>query len=563
MPLKFNLNLADNIKNWQKTAIQDAAEQYTKYIKDDITINLFFANSDNYVGSSVAAGAIPSFVGGLKGNLDYTLPNASKGYNFWNQVYSNGNNADVIEFEDFFNAVKLDRSSTVDSGFIQSLKGDLYQDGHSKTVPFYNSLRAQVGVKGIQLTSANAKALGLDSGSNDVDGIITFNPLSGIKDSDKNYIVDYKHIETYNSRTYQGMFQLGNYSGKDFKGEKVEGYFDLKGRIIEHFSDKNSGGLKITEEKSMGGGRYRYSFETTDTMFKAGELNHLGFTAKKTTASSPEQPVYFRLKNYDRQLQPGHWEVSVPVYGEETPVFHTYNEFKALATHEIAHVLGFTSAIDSVAPELGKYAVESYELGDLSNLEQNLAVEEQFRINPLDLARYTDFEGNVGVQRSLNPEIDGSQVKDLFFSHNGRRKLASFEVGQHLNSVDHLTGEGQYYSQGSHFDGEAHSVLNSHLDEIGSNSKLSNNDLKAIDLIGYDINYGGNLSGTVNTKAWNHGFDGDVADVLQARSRRISSRSSRNDQRVGFRAEDERIFIDSAENYDSYLTDLVDDLAGF
>lgn len=562
MSITFNLNLAENLAEWQKTAIKDAALSYTNYLKDDVVVDLFFANSDNFP-KSVTAGAIPTFVGGLKSGLNYELPNTGSNYNFWNHVYSDGNNADVITFDRFFKALKADRTSYGDKVHFNSLSADLYNDGYDNTVNIFNSVRAEVPIKGIQLTSANASALDLAEDS-DIDGIVVFNPLAQISALEEDFIAEYNHTATFNATTYQGVIQVRNQSGADVGKRAIHGNFVLEGRIVEHWSDLANGGLIIKSETSVGNGKYRYAFKTADNYFADGEINHLGFTARKTNANSLDGPRYVAMANNgDMPSQPKHFRMAV--LSEANPIYQDYYKFKAVAMHEIGHTLGFTSAVDNTSPELGQYSVKSYELGDLTNEEKNLTVEEQFRINPLDLTRYTNFGGGTGVKRSLNPDVVGDEVKDLYFSQNGgRHRLASFAVGQHLNEVDYLTGQGQYYYQGSHWKGGSQTgILDPNVYDVHEAVELSNLDLRAFDLIGWDVNFKGTSVGEVNVIDWNNELDADIADVLHLRGRRKASSSTRSRRENPYQTEDGEIFANSAESYDNFLGDLADDLARF
>ncbi len=569
MPFNLNLNFADNLTTWQKTAITDAAKEYADHFRDNTSVNLFFANSDNFE-SGIAGGAIPNFVGGLdQSDLDYAAPNGTADIydnDFWTQAYRADGR---ISFEQYHTALAQDAKSGSDTVFVNSLTNEMVTVAGEKTVNFYNSAKGITDIKGIQTTSAAAKALGLNVWSNGIDGVIALNPFNNIDQVTSKYYAEYRQLDHFGT-SYNGEIRIHNNTNRDATGSITYGFFDVDGRITSSWG-VGEGGLAIFRETALANGRYRYSFKTNDTNFKAGETNYLGFTVQKSSATASDVPIAVSLNNNlvnnVRYLDPTGTTPSIKldVYGEENPVGVTYEEYKALVTHEIGHALGFTSATDQVAPEIGKYAVKPYTLDTLTNLELNLLTEEAFRINPLDLTRFTNFGGTIGLKRSLTPQIEGSVVGDVYFSFNGQGTISGyFATGKALNTIDYLTGQGTYYYQGSHWkENSGTGIMQSTYEDLTQFTGLSTNDLRAFDLIGYDVWYSGGAGGTVTTQTWNNVFDVNVKNVLEGRTLRAASSTVRSSSENILSAEYADILENAGVNYTEFLKELAQDLGTF
>ena len=145
-------------------------------------------------------------------------------------------------------------------------------------------------------------------------------------------------------------------------------------------------------------------------------------------------------------------------------------DFVGIAAHELGHVLGFISGVDILD---GNSSAQFYN-------------DNQFNyVSPLDLFRYSNDSTNA---RSIDGTAD---TRDKYFSLDGGvTNIASFSTGA-------LFGDGR---QASHWKDNLGLGL---LDPTGSNGellKISENDLRAFDAIGWNRVGGGNV---VNLQASN------------------------------------------------------------
>ncbi len=242
-----------------------------------------------------------------------------------------------------------------------------------------------------------------------------------------------------------------------------------------------------------------------------------------------------------------------------------------MVAHEIGHALGFSSAVDRVPVELGKYVVESYDLSDLPVTEHNLTVVEAHELAPLDLARYTTLN-NGEVVRSLNPNINGTTIKDVKFSQDGGATFqGTFENGKHLNEIDYLTGSGlnDYYYQGSHWSPDYNGgIMSPTYENLAQWDDFTWKDKRAFDVIGYDVDYNNNkANGTVSVFDWDDRDTIDVRNVLESRRSRLTSRSGSTQQSTTLTrnnrwAENEEFFT-AEESYGNFMDDLYVDLDTF
>ncbi|MEO0925087.1 MAG: NF038122 family metalloprotease [Cyanobacteria bacterium J06643_13] len=142
-------------------------------------------------------------------------------------------------------------------------------------------------------------------------------------------------------------------------------------------------------------------------------------------------------------------------------------DFLSVAMHEIGHVLGFVSGIDDDGwlEVLTKAEREEKELKD-----------DAFKFaSPLDLFRYSDNDLAAG-------KIDLSTGGNPYFSiDGGETNLASFSSGEYTDRG----GDGY---QASHWqNGSGLGIMNPIL-RAGEIKDISSLDLKAMDVIGWDIN---------------------------------------------------------------------------
>ena len=150
-------------------------------------------------------------------------------------------------------------------------------------------------------------------------------------------------------------------------------------------------------------------------------------------------------------------------------------DFLSVAMHEIGHILGFVSGIDSteVAENQATYS-------------QN--IERLMHTTSLDMYRYTGWSTN------NNGYIDLAYGVDSYFSiDGGNTSLAHFSEG-----ADLLLGFGGDGFQGSHWQKSFTpiGIMDPDL-ALGERTNISDLDLRAFDVIGYDCayhNYSGSYS---------------------------------------------------------------------
>ena len=162
-------------------------------------------------------------------------------------------------------------------------------------------------------------------------------------------------------------------------------------------------------------------------------------------------------------------------------------DFLSVAMHEVGHVLGFVSGIDDDGwlEVLTKAQQEEEELDD-----------KDFKFaTPLDLFRYSDNDMAQG-------KIDLSTGGDPYFSlDSGATNLANFASGAYTD----FGGDGY---QASHWkDGSGVGIMNPIL-RAGEKKDISSLDLKAMDVIGWDI--------SSSSLSWQEMYDNAVQESQTA-----------------------------------------------
>ena len=163
-------------------------------------------------------------------------------------------------------------------------------------------------------------------------------------------------------------------------------------------------------------------------------------------------------------------------------------DFLSVAMHEIGHILGFVSGIDD---------------NDwLSVLTESIAEEEEIEgkdfkfASILDLYRYSDSSPEPG-------EIDLSVGGNPYFSiDGGTTNLGNFANGQYAQ----LGGDGY---QASHWEQDSNQGIMNPILSLGQRRDISDLDLTAFDVIGWDIN-------TAAAPSWDELYDNAVANVETA-----------------------------------------------
>ncbi len=155
---------------------------------------------------------------------------------------------------------------------------------------------------------------------------------------------------------------------------------------------------------------------------------------------------------------------------------HRSLDFLSTAIHEIAHVLGFVSGVDKpgwLNSQAGNKAGVSLYQKSLDDRIANTTV--------LDLFRYSTAAGV-----DINDLSYGSAGSDKFFSvDGGRTSIANFATGEERS----LGGDG---GQASHWKDQNNPVgiMSPTLDR-GARVNVSRIDLKALDVIGWDVDVSG------------------------------------------------------------------------
>ena len=148
-------------------------------------------------------------------------------------------------------------------------------------------------------------------------------------------------------------------------------------------------------------------------------------------------------------------------------------DFLSVAMHEIGHVLGFFSGVDQ--PNWYNTLLSAVEFDDDEiELENTSAVRQELEYaTPLDLFRYS---------RS-GSAIDLSIGSDAYFSiDRGRTRLADFATGE----GSEFGGDGY---QASHWEANSDTGIMDPVIRLAEQAQISDLDLQALDVIGYDINW--------------------------------------------------------------------------
>ncbi len=146
-------------------------------------------------------------------------------------------------------------------------------------------------------------------------------------------------------------------------------------------------------------------------------------------------------------------------------------DFLTTAVHEIGHILGFVSVVDR--PGWMTNSIESDEQQQfIENAEQQVR-----NVTPLDLFRWSDFAKN---DISYGTVGETGFSTDRYFSiDNGATKIADFSTGADINR----SGDG---SQASHWKQGTAGIMGPKL-QLGARPKVSAVDLRALDVIGWDL----------------------------------------------------------------------------
>ena len=140
-------------------------------------------------------------------------------------------------------------------------------------------------------------------------------------------------------------------------------------------------------------------------------------------------------------------------------------DFFSVALHEIGHILGFVSSVDSAK-------VADWQADSTTNHDR------LDRTTTLDLFRYSDWSRRYGsIDLAAGPQtylsVDGGNSSSGIIGH--------FARGQ----VD--LGLGSDGLQTSHWNGTTSTGIMNPLLDLGERSEIANRDLRALDIIGYDL----------------------------------------------------------------------------
>ena len=165
---------------------------------------------------------------------------------------------------------------------------------------------------------------------------------------------------------------------------------------------------------------------------------------------------------------------------DENPIQTENLDFLSVALHEIGHTLGFISSVDQPGWVEGLLTNTSNVGPTYNRLDQ---------ATPLDMFR-------MSKQSKPKKTIDLSLGGNPFFSVDGGvNNLANFASGQNA----HLGGDGyqasHWQKQDTHL-GIMDPVLN-----LGERRKMTDLDLLAMDIIGWDLQSGGTNLATLHTRA--------------------------------------------------------------
>ena len=141
-------------------------------------------------------------------------------------------------------------------------------------------------------------------------------------------------------------------------------------------------------------------------------------------------------------------------------------DFLSVAMHEIGHVLGFVSGIDD-NDWLEVLAESQSEGKEIKDKDFKFA-------SPLDLYRYSD-------STAANGKLDLSTGGDPFFSiDGGSNRLGNFANGEYSD----FGGDGY---QASHWQQYSSQGIMNPILPVGQRNQISNLDLTAMDVVGWDI----------------------------------------------------------------------------
>lgn len=144
-------------------------------------------------------------------------------------------------------------------------------------------------------------------------------------------------------------------------------------------------------------------------------------------------------------------------------------DFLSVAIHEIGHILGFVSSTDSA--RIADWQADSET--NHSRLD---------RTTTLDLFRYSDWSSRYG-------SVDLAAGVQAYLSNDGGRSaIGHFARGK----VD--LGLGSDGLQTSHWNGTTSTGIMDPLLDLGERSNIANIDLRALDIIGYDLASQGSLN---------------------------------------------------------------------
>ena len=144
----------------------------------------------------------------------------------------------------------------------------------------------------------------------------------------------------------------------------------------------------------------------------------------------------------------------------------------SVAMHEIGHILGFVSGIDDTG--WLKVLTKSRDKGKAPK-------DQDFKFaSPLDLYRYSDYSAAWG-------KLDLSVGGDPFFSiDGGDTRLGNFANGEYLD----FGGDGY---QASHWQQDSAQGIMNPILPVGERRDISSLDLKAMDVIGWDVDASVNI----------------------------------------------------------------------
>ncbi|MGL6342673.1 MAG: NF038122 family metalloprotease, partial [Waterburya sp.] len=144
-------------------------------------------------------------------------------------------------------------------------------------------------------------------------------------------------------------------------------------------------------------------------------------------------------------------------------------DFLSVALHEVGHILGFVSGMD----DEGWLNVVT----EARTKNEVIKSDAMKFATPLDLFRYSSASSAVG-------KIDLSVGGNSFFSINGgKTNLGNFSTGEYSD----LGGDGYQASHWKYQGDNPMGIMDPAL-KLGQRRNLSNLDIKAIDVMGWDVN---------------------------------------------------------------------------